>query len=141
MAYWLFQGNPKCYRIIDAIRDFEQMPWLVTRYAKEIAVGDGVLIWKAGQNTGISAIAEIIEPPQMLDTVPDIRYWIDKSCLGTRPQARIRFTTKLLEKPLLQEQLKHDFVLKDLIVIRVPNSTNYLKALRRPSLLVLLLPD
>jgi len=43
MAYWLFQGNPKYYRIIDAIRDFEQMPWLVTRYGKEIMPGDGVL--------------------------------------------------------------------------------------------------
>lgn len=125
MAYWLFQGNPKYYRIIDAIRDFEQMPWLVTRYTKEIVVGDGVLIWKAGQNSGIYAIAEIIEPPQILDTVPDIGYWIDKSRLGTKPQARIRFTTKLLEKPLLREQLKHDSVLKDLMVIRVPNGTNY----------------
>ena len=125
MAYWLFQGNPKYYRIIDAIRDFEQMPWLVTRYTKEIVVGDGVLIWKAGQNSGIYAIAEIIEPPQILDTVPDIGYWIDKSRLGTKPQARIRFTTKLLEKPLLREQLKHDSVLKDLMVIRVPNCTNY----------------
>jgi len=26
MTYWLFQGNPKYYRIIDGIRDFEQMP-------------------------------------------------------------------------------------------------------------------
>ncbi|MEH2027048.1 hypothetical protein [Nostoc sp.] len=33
MAYWLFQGNFKYYRIIDGIRDFEQMPWLATRYA------------------------------------------------------------------------------------------------------------
>jgi hypothetical protein len=35
MAYWLFQGNPKYYRILDGIRDFTQMPWFVTRYAKE----------------------------------------------------------------------------------------------------------
>ncbi|WP_199306625.1 hypothetical protein [Anabaena sphaerica] len=40
MTYWLFQGNPKYYRIIDGIRDFEQMPWLVTRYAKDIFVVD-----------------------------------------------------------------------------------------------------
>lgn len=70
MAYWLFQGNPKYYRIIDAIRDFVQMPGLVTRYGKDMAVGDGVLIWKAGQDAGIYAIAEIIEPPKMLDKVP-----------------------------------------------------------------------
>ena len=125
MAYWLFQGNPKYYRIIDAIRDFVQMPWLVTRYAKDMAAGDGVLIWKAGQDAGIYAIAEIIEPPKLLDKVPDIGYWIDQTRLGSKPQARIRFTTKLLEKPLLRDSLKQDAVLKSLGVIRVPNGTNY----------------
>jgi hypothetical protein len=43
MTYWLFQGNPKYYRIIDGIRDFEQMPWLTTRYAKDIAPGAEML--------------------------------------------------------------------------------------------------
>ena len=45
MAYWLFQGNPKYYRILDSIRDFTQMPWLVTWYAKEMQPGDGALVW------------------------------------------------------------------------------------------------
>jgi predicted RNA-binding protein with PUA-like domain len=125
MAYWLFQGNPKYYRIIDAIRDFEQMPWLVTRYGKDIAPGDGVLIWKSGQDAGVYAIAEIIEPPKMLEKVPDIGYWIDKSRLGSKPQARIRFTSKLLEKPLLRKNLKEDPILRNLLVIRAPSNTNF----------------
>lgn len=125
MAYWLFQGNPKYYRIIDAIRDFEQMPWLVTRYDKDIAPGDGVLIWKSGQDAGVYAIAEIIEPPKMLEKVPDIGYWIDKSRLGSKPQARIRFTSKLLEKPLLRKNLKEDPILRNLLVIRAPSNTNF----------------
>ncbi|HEY9711609.1 MAG TPA: EVE domain-containing protein [Oculatellaceae cyanobacterium] len=125
MAYWLFQGNPKYYRIIDAIRDFEQMPWLVTRYGKDIAPGDGVLIWKSGQDAGVYASAEIIEPPKMLEKVPDIGYWIDKSRLGSKPQARIRFTSKLLEKPLLRKNLKEDPILRNLLVIRAPSNTNF----------------
>ncbi|MCT7951287.1 hypothetical protein NG798_15915 [Ancylothrix sp. C2] len=36
MAYWLFQGNPKYYRLWDAIRDSKQMAWLMTRYANQI---------------------------------------------------------------------------------------------------------
>ncbi|WP_414574291.1 hypothetical protein [Nostoc sp. CCY 9925] len=43
MTYWLFQGNPKYYLIIDGIRDFEQMPWLATRYAKDMAASHRVL--------------------------------------------------------------------------------------------------
>jgi predicted RNA-binding protein with PUA-like domain len=125
VAYWLFQGNPKYYRVIDAIRDFEQMPWLVTRYAKEIAVGDGVLIWLAGKDSGIYAIAEVIEPAKMLSEVPDIAYWIEKSRLASKPQACIRFTSKLIEKPIFRASLKQDPLLQNLLVIRAPNSTNY----------------
>ena len=61
----------------------------------------------------------------MLLESPDIAYWIDKSRLGSKPQARIRFTSKLLEKPLLRAYLKQDPLLQNLLVIRAPNSTNY----------------
>lgn len=130
MTYWLFQGNPKYYRMIDGIRDFEQMPWLVTRYAKEISPGDGLLIWKSGDKSGVYgnlpkfANAEIIESPKIITNLPDIGYWIDTST-GVKPCAKIRFTSKLVEKPLLREDLKLDSVLKTLMVIRQPNCTNY----------------
>lgn len=101
------------------------MPWLVTRYANEMVVGDGVLIWPAGEKAGVYAIAEIIEQPKILDNQEDINYWLDKSRLGSKPQALIRFTKKLLETPLLRETLKQDPILKSLSVIRQPNATNY----------------
>ncbi|MCT7984901.1 EVE domain-containing protein [Laspinema sp. A4] len=125
MTYWLFQGNPKYYRLRAGIQDFDRMPWLVTRYHKEIAVGDGVLIWISGTDAGIYAIAEVIEPATILTEVPDIGYWLDKSKIYTHPHARIRFTTKLLDKPLLRSHLKNDEILKDLGVIRQPNATNF----------------
>ena len=125
MTYWLFQGNPKYYRIIDGIRDFTQMPWLVTRYAKEMQPGDGVLIWISGKEAGLYAIAEIIEVPKLMQEVPDIGYWLDKSRLGEKPFATIRFTDKLLDRPLLRSELKQDPALSTLIVIRQPNGTNF----------------
>ncbi|MBD2428114.1 EVE domain-containing protein [Phormidium sp. FACHB-1136] len=126
MAYWLFQGNPKYYRILDGIRDFTQMPWLVTRYAKEMQPGDGVLIWMAGPGAGIYAIAEIIDTPKPMPEPPDIGYWLDKSRLGKQEiSATLRFTDKLLDRPLLRSDLKQDPVLKSLTVLRQPNATNF----------------
>lgn len=125
MAYWLFQGNPKYYRIVDGIRDFTQMPWLVTRYAKEMQPGDGVLVWMAGPEAGVYAIAEIIDTPKPMPEPPDIGYWLDKSRLGEKPYATLRFTDKLLERPLLRSDLKQDPVLKSLTVLRQPNATNF----------------
>lgn len=125
MTYWLFQGNPKYYRVIDGIRDFEQMPWLVTRYAKDIAPGDGVLVWVSGKEAGIYALAEVTEPAQVLSQLPDRKYWTDASRAVDKAQATIRFTSKLLERPLLKTNLLQDPSLKNLLVIRAPNATNF----------------
>ncbi len=80
MSCWLFQGNPQYFRVLEAIRDFEQMYWTITRYAKEIVPDDGVLLWKAGEQAGIYAMAtprsstyaEVIEPAQHLTEELDI---------------------------------------------------------------------
>jgi predicted RNA-binding protein with PUA-like domain len=126
MNHWLFQGNPKYYRIQEAIAAFETMPWLVTRYAKEMQVGDGVLVWIAGADAGIYAIAEIIEPPQLIKTIPDAEYWtIPVSAKKDKPRVQLRFLRKLLGQPLRKHELKQDSILKDLLVIKAPNSTNF----------------
>jgi len=90
-----------------------------------VRADDRVLIWKSGEQSGIYAITEIIEPPKIIALPPDIGYWIDTSRVGVKPCAKIRFTSKLLEKPLLRENLKQDPMLKNLIIIRQPNATNY----------------
>ena len=125
MAYWLFQGNPKYYRVLEAIKELEAIPWLVTRYANNIAPGDGVIIWLSGSQGGIYATAEVIEPAQFLTEIPDKKYWVDSTRALGKQQAIIRFTNKFLESPLLKNQLQEDSVLKNLLVLRAPNSTNF----------------
>ena len=125
MAYWLFQGNPKYYRLLDGIQDFEQMYWLVTLYANQMVPSDGVVIWLAGKQAGIYATAEIIESPQILKNLPDADYWIDNSRAIGKLHCKIQFTCKLLDSPLLKIKLLEDNVLKRLPVIRYPNRTNF----------------
>lgn len=125
MAYWLFQGNPKYYRVLEAIKELEAIPWLVTRYANDIAPGDGVIIWLSGSQGGIYATAEVIEPAQLLTEIPDKKYWVDSTRALGKQQAIIRFTNKFVESPLLKNQLQEDSVLKNLLVLRAPNSTNF----------------
>lgn len=126
MNYWLFQANPNYYRLLDAIRELKEMPWLVTRYAKEIAVGDGVLVWMSGENAGVYAIAEVIEPPQILKEISDLDYWLDPNKFKkNRLHVKIRFIRKLIGQPLRRFELKYDRTLQNLLVIRAPNSTNF----------------
>lgn len=126
MAYWLFQGNPKYYKVLEAIRELDAMYWLVTRYGKEMAQGDGVLTWLAGSEAGIYGIAEIVEPPQILTTITDQDYWLDPQQLRPdKPRAKISFIRKLIGQPLRKKDLKQDLILKELLVMKAPNSTNF----------------
>jgi predicted RNA-binding protein with PUA-like domain len=126
VTYWLFQGNPKYYRFLEAIAQLDEIPWLVTRYGKEIQVGDGVLVWMAGEQAGIYAIAEIIEPPQIPIELSDLDYWIAiDNAKKDKPRVKLRFLRKLLGQPLRRNEIKYDPILKDLLVIRAPNSTNF----------------
>jgi predicted RNA-binding protein with PUA-like domain len=125
MSYWLFQGNPKYYRIIDAIRDLNSIPWSVTRYTKEMSIGDQVLIWKAGAKAGIYAIATITDTAKIIPDPPDLVYWLDQSQVGRKPQSILELTHKLIDQPLLKDNLKQDEILQHLSVIKQPHATNF----------------
>ncbi|NEU83158.1 EVE domain-containing protein [Nostoc sp. UIC10630] len=124
---WLFQASSKSYRLLDAIRDLEEVFWpiKIKSYAEEIAIEDGFVIWFSGKKSGIYATAKIIDLKELQES-PDIDYWIDKNVFNSgqnKPKARLRFVTKLLDKPLLKETIKQDEILKDLLVIRNPRLT------------------
>jgi DNA-directed RNA polymerase specialized sigma24 family protein/predicted RNA-binding protein with PUA-like domain len=124
--YWIFQGNPKYYRVLDCIRDFEQVYWLVTRYAKDINIGDEVFIWISGQKAGVYAIGEIIKSVEILNEVPDNDYWIvDKKSRPEEKRILLNFTTKLIKSPLLREEIIQDSLLKSLSIIASPQGTNF----------------
>jgi predicted RNA-binding protein with PUA-like domain len=126
MTYWLFQGNPKYYRILEALRDLETIPWRVTRYGSQMQPGELALIWMAGPEAGLYALGELVNQPTLpQQPIPDRAYWLDTTAIGTKPQVTLRLTHRFLEHPLRRSDLKQDPLLQDLSVIRQPNCTNY----------------
>jgi hypothetical protein len=104
------------------------MPWLVTRYRDQMQTNDGVLIWIAGANAGIYAIATIISIPEILPTeaIADLDYWTEPIRVRTtKPRTTIRFIRKLIGQPLRKTELRFDRTLRDLPVIKSPSSTNF----------------
>ncbi len=80
----------------------------------------------AGPEAGIYAIAEVIKPPQLYPELPDPDYWlVPKNAKLDKPRAELKFIRKLLGQPLRRNELKQDQILRELLVIRAPNSTNF----------------
>ena len=125
MVSWLFQANPKYSQILEAIQKLDGIYWLVTRYNKKIAPGDGGLIWIAGKQAGIYALAEVAKAPQFMDEPPDIDIWTMPVRAKARFYAPVTFQQKLLDAPLLKSVLRYDRIHYELEVIRRPHNSNF----------------
>ncbi len=138
MNVWIFQGNPKYYRITDYLRDrfitSKKILWSIKQYKKDIKPGDKVYIWRAKgnskQTSGIIALGEMLSKPAVMEE--DGKEYI----LGeTRKieETGMRVKIKLIEIRLTEEEgmisrsfLKEDPILKnELLILRRPNNTNY----------------
>ncbi|HVB23639.1 MAG TPA: DUF3883 domain-containing protein [Ktedonobacteraceae bacterium] len=116
MNYWAFSGNPRYYRVEDAVREVIVDSWRIPRC--DVRVGDRAIIWKAKgnqQRRGIIALAEVLtNPVQMEDLNP--HYWVNQIAENKAvKQAKIRYLvspklplwegeTKVLENNFLSVQ-------------------------------------
>jgi len=118
MAYWIFQASPEAYQLVDALASLsDDWVWEVNQHAREIHPGDGVLIWKAGEEAGVYALAEVVSEPE-LRTDDDV-YWVDKQ-RGKTPSLRVqlRILQRFLESPLLRSQVRTDPKMSNLSILR-----------------------
>jgi 5-methylcytosine-specific restriction endonuclease McrA len=132
---WIFQGNPDKFDL-DAYLGTSptQLPWLVTRYAQQIAVGDRVFIWRtqgsAKAVAGVIAEATVVAPamprPESADAAS---FWRDNSeqAVQVQPRALLRLNRVASTREVLRrEWLAQDPVLSDLPNLKMAAGTNYL---------------
>jgi hypothetical protein len=126
MAYWIFQANPQKYRILEALAEQDELTWLVNQHAGEIRQGDSVLIWKAGDASGVYAVGEILSDPAVMED-NDPLWADDASAEGTapRPRVRIHLTHRLIDGPILRSALLEDPLLNNLSILRFAHGTNF----------------
>ena len=131
---WIFQGNPDQFDL-DAYLGTSptQLPWLVTRYAQQIEVGDRVFIWRtqgsAKAVAGVIAEATVVAPtmprPESADAAS---FWRDNAeqAVEVRPRALLRLNRVASTREVLRrEWLAHDPVLSDLPNLKMAAGTNY----------------
>jgi hypothetical protein len=135
MRTWVFQGNPDEFDLNTYLATRPaQLPWLVTRYANDISVGDRVYIWRTqGKDkaiAGVIAEAEVIEPvtlrAESADAAP---FWRAGAREATehRPRALLRLVRLASGR---REVIRRDWCLEDPILQTLPNlkmaaGTNY----------------
>jgi predicted RNA-binding protein with PUA-like domain len=124
VAYWIFQANPKIYRLAEALCDLDRIAWRVNQHTSEIHTGDEVLLWQAGPQAGIYALAVVeSEPEKFTDDDP---YWRDPSLHRTPKLGTwLRITCRFLDRPVLRSDLLKDPALGNLSILKFTQGTNF----------------
>lgn len=130
---WIFQGNPQRFMINEYLIENEQIWWTVNQehYLNDMGLNDQVFIWRSDGGEkgtgGIVARGLICGEPKRVKSHPT--YWL-KDNGNSEDKAKLQIPIKLLEVQVSGNYLKRTSLLnhpllKDLLVLKVANSTNY----------------
>jgi hypothetical protein len=124
---WIFQANPKFYRILEALQHLDRMQFLTNRYKDRIHVGDIVLLRMSGNHAGIYAQARVVEGvADRKSDGDDAAFWADPSSgATTKPRVVLAVEKRFLGNPLLKTTIAATEGLANLMILRQPNSTNF----------------
>jgi hypothetical protein len=125
---WLFQANPKVFDFVGWLE--KQKPgntgtWTVSAYWKQMKEGDPVVFWLSGRSGGIYALGELIGEPYERTEVPTPEEKETKPYLKHPYIVGYRLTHILLEEPITRDMVLTHPVLRNLVVLKFPNATNF----------------
>lgn len=126
---WIFQANPERYDILNAMADesLDEDVWLVNQNKDLIKKGDIMLIWMSGKEGGIYAVTDIMSNPEyMYDSTESSKYWLSEEDQNKKKlRVKYKCKLKLINNPILKEELKNIPELKNLAIFRQPQGTNF----------------
>jgi len=131
---WLFQNNPNRFDIDGFLATQPtRTAWIVSRYRNEIGPGDQVFLWRAigGGNevdSGIVAEGEVLTRPALIKEHPsEHQFWRDPTEADeTTDRVLLRIVRIADGRSVIRRTwLKDDPVLRDLLILRMANGTNY----------------
>ena len=120
---WIFQGNPKLFRIDEYLASRSEVVWSVNQNKLEIEPGDRVYLWRSGAAAGIVAIGRVVSKVQsMPDDVPEL--WIGPARQDSGPADRVCVRVLKRQEPALSRERVMK-VLPKLTFLRASQGTNF----------------
>jgi predicted Mrr-cat superfamily restriction endonuclease len=117
LNYWVFQGNPKIYNVIEALNDNMLTTWSIKAHDKKIKVGDKIILWVTGKDQGCYALGEVTsEVYEGLDEEDQIKYYTEQSKNEISKRVKIKITKNLSNSPLTKDEIENISELNELKV-------------------------
>lgn len=102
--YWLFQANPKIFRLRAALRAEAIRSFAVTSHIKNIQEGDKVILWQTGKQAGIYALAKVASNVDLLPIYAEEKAFFQAVPNHTK-RVLLDIEYNLWDKPITKEIL------------------------------------
>jgi len=105
--YWIFQGSPKIYNIVKALKAGHLKSWKITAHRDRIKIGDQVIIWQTGSQAGCHALAEVTSNVSIFkDEEFERQYYTSPDEDSATDRVKIKIVKYLVDSPILWEDIK-----------------------------------
>jgi len=104
--FWIFQGSPKIYDIVGALRDNAVKTWSVKAHKSKIKTGDKVILWSTGADSGCYALGTVSSDVEnRTDDPSELKYYYDTPVSGASDRVEIRVDYNFCDNPILKTKL------------------------------------
>lgn len=101
--YWIFQANPKVFRLKTALRYEVLETFAVTAHKKHVQIGDKVILWQTGKEAGVYGLASITSDIGDIEiSEAEAHYY---KTIPETPRVKIQVEYNLWRKPITKELL------------------------------------
>lgn len=125
MNAWVFQANPKMYRVDAALDALSEHTWLTNKHSKHIIPGDEVFIWRCGKNAALVAVGTVLTDPASLEAPPEEKRFEASPLKFDGKRLRVKVRAQKVTPPVPRSILLKEAELSSIAVFKGCTGTNF----------------
>jgi hypothetical protein len=114
IKYWVFQGSPKIYDLVGALKANAIKTWTVSAHKDKIKIGDKFILWMTGSNSGCYALGLVtsnVTNRKELDSEMD--FYLKPTEQIDNSRITVEIEHNFFNNPILWNTIKDDAIFKN----------------------------
>uniref|UniRef100_UPI004049749B MrcB family domain-containing protein n=1 Tax=Gelidibacter sp. TaxID=2018083 RepID=UPI004049749B len=112
--YWIFQGSPKIYNMVDGLRTNSIKTWTVSSHKNKIKEGDKFILWLTGESAGCYALGRVASSVMpMKEEDSEMDHYILPTQKIENNRVNVDIEHNFFNKPIFWEKIKDNILFKD----------------------------